>query len=88
MEITRQREDVMKTIIYSYCKGKDSIPEDITSSVISVISGLNYSLRKYDIRHFKVDLSNQLKTLGWSDKVNLSVKSCISITAILQNVGL
>ena len=78
----------MKTIIYNYRCGNEIIPSDITESVISVIEGLDYSLGKYDINRFKKDLSDQLKIQGWSGKVNLSVKSSISITSILKNVGL
>lgn len=78
----------MKTIIYNYRSGQQVIPEDVTDSVLDVIEGLDYSLGKYDIKHFKDDLSDQLKTRGWSGKVNLSVKSSISITSILRNVGL
>lgn len=78
----------MRTITYNYRSGKEVIPMEITNSVISVIKGLDYSLGKYDIKHFKDDLSDQLKMQGWSDKVRLSVKSSISITSILKDVGL
>ena len=78
----------MKTITYNYRSGQQVIPKDITDSVIGVIERLDYSLGKYDIKHFKDDLSVQLKMQGWSGKVNLSVKSSISITSILRNIGL
>lgn len=78
----------MKTIQYNYRSGREVIPGEITNSVISVIEALDYSLGKYDIKHFKDDLSDQLKMQGWSGKVNLSIKSSISITSILKDVGL
>ena len=78
----------MKTLIYNYRSGQHVIQQEITDNLIRVIHGLNYSLGKYDIKQFKDDLSDQLKMQGWSGKVNLSVKSSISITAVLQDVGL
>lgn len=78
----------MKTITYNYRSGVQIIPSEITMGVIDVIERLNYSLGKYDIKHFKDDLSDQLKVQGWSGKVNLSVKSSISITSILKNIAL
>lgn len=78
----------MKTFVYNYHGGQEAIPKDIMNGVISVIDGLDYSLGRYDIKHFKGDLSDQLTILGWSGKVNLSVQSSISITSILKHVGL
>ena len=78
----------MKTYIFNYKCGSQIIPEEVTESVIGVIDKLEYSLGKYDIRHFKDDLSEHLKMQGWSDKVNLSTKSSISITAMLKKIGL
>lgn len=78
----------MKTIVYNYRNGQQIIPQDITDRVIGVIGDLDYSLGKYDIKHFKNDLSDRLKMQGWSGKVHLSVRSSISITSILKNVGL
>ena len=78
----------MKTIVYNYRSGKEVIPKEVAEGVISVIDGLDYSLGKYDIKHFKDDLSDQLKMQGWSGKVHLSVKSSISITSILKDIGL
>ena len=45
-------------------------------------------MSKYEIKNFKDDLSDRLKSQGWSDKASLSVKSNITITAILKNIGL
>lgn len=78
----------MKTIEYNYRSGKEIIPPVIAHGVISVINGLDYSLGKYEIKNFKDDLSDRLKSQGWSDKASLSVKSNITITAILKNIGL
>lgn len=78
----------MKTIEYNYRNGKEIIPPEIAQGVISVINGLDYSLGKYEIKNFKDDLSDRLKSQGWSDKASLSVKSNITITAILKNIGL
>ena len=78
----------MKTIIYNYRSGQQVVPNEVTESVLSVIRGLDYSLGKYDIKHFKDDLSDQLKMKGWSGKVNLSAKSSISITSIWKDIGL
>ena len=78
----------MKTIEYNYCSGKEIIPPEIAQGVISVINSLDYSLSKYEIKNFKDDLSDRLKSQGWSDKASLSVKSNITITAILKNIGL
>ncbi len=78
----------MKTIEYNYRSGKEIIPPEIAQGVISVINSLDYSLSKYEIKNFKDDLSDRLKSQGWSDKASLSVKSNITITAILKNIGL
>ena len=78
----------MKTIIYNYRSGIQVVPHEISEGVIQVIEQLNYSLGKYDIKNFKDDLSDQLKTIGWSGQVRLSSKSSISITSILRNIGL
>lgn len=78
----------MKTIEYNYRSGKEIILPEIAQGVISVINGLDYSLSKYEIKNFKDDLSDRLKSQGWSDKASLSVKSNITITAILKNIGL
>jgi len=78
----------MKTITYNYRSGQEIIPSEIVESVLSVIKRLDYSLGKYDIKHFKDDLSDQLKMNGWSGSVNLSIKSSISITSILKGIGL
>lgn len=78
----------MKTIEYNYRSGKEIILPEIAQGVISVINGLDYSLSKYEIKNFKDDLSDRLKSQGWSDKASLSVKSNITITAILKNTGL
>ena len=78
----------MKTIIHNYRSGQEIIPTDIISGVINLIDNLDYSLGKYEIKNFKNDLSSQLITLGWSEKVSLSTKSNISITAALRGVGL
>ena len=74
----------MKTIEYNYRSGKEIIPPEIAQGVISVINSLDYSLSKYEIKNFKDDLSDRLKSQGWSDKASLSVKSNITITAILM----
>ena len=78
----------MKTIIYNYRSGLQVVPHDVSEGVVHVIEQLNYSLGKYDIKNFKDDLSDQLKTKGWSGQVKLSSKSSISITSILRNIGL
>lgn len=78
----------MKTTIYNYRCGKEVIPAEIAQGVVDLIESLDYSLGKYDIKHFKTDLSDHLKMQGWSGKVHLSVKSSISITSILKNIGL
>ena len=78
----------MKTIIYNYRSGLQVVPKEMSDGVVHVIEQLNYSLGKYDIKNFKDDLSDQLKTKGWSGQVRLSSKSSISITAMLRNVGL
>ena len=78
----------MKTIIYNYRSGLQVVPKEVSDGVVHVIEQLNYSLGKYDIKNFKDDLSDQLKTKGWSGQVRLSSKSSISITAMLRNVGL
>ena len=78
----------MKTIIHNYRSGLQVVPQEVSDGVVQVIEQLNYSLRKYDIKNFKDDLSDQLKTKGWSGQVRLSSKSSISITSILRNVGL
>ena len=78
----------MKTIEYNNRSGKEIIPPEIAQGVISVINSLDYSLSKYEIKNFKDDLSDRLKSQGWSDKASLSVKSNITITAILKNIGL
>lgn len=78
----------MTTVLYNYRSGKEIIPADIVKSLINIIKELDYSLGKYDIKHFKDDLSDQLKCQGWSDKVALSAKSHITITATLKNIGL
>lgn len=78
----------MRVTIYDYNRGKSVIPADIANSVVNVIETLNYSLGKYDIKHFKDDLSDQIKLCGWSGKVALSTTSNISITSMLKNIGL
>ncbi len=78
----------MKTIIYNYRSGLQVVPKEVSDGVVHVIEQLNYSLGKYDIKNFKDDLSDQLKTKGWSGQVRLSSKSSISITAMLRNIGL
>ena len=78
----------MRVTVYDYNGGKSVIPADIANSVLNVIEALNYSLGKYDIKHFKDDLSDQIKLCGWSGKVALSTTSNISITSMLKNIGL
>ncbi len=78
----------MKITIYDYNNGKAAIPVDIANSVLSVIDALDYSLGKYEIKHFKDDLSDQIKLYGWSGKVSISAKSNISITSMRKNIGL
>lgn len=78
----------MKTTPYNYRSGQEIIPSNISDSVIHVIEELDYSLGKYEIKHFKDDLSDQLKLQGWSEKVPLSSKSNITITAIRDKIGL
>jgi len=78
----------MKITIFDYNGGKTAIPSDIANSVLSVIDALDYSLGKYEIKHFKNDLSDQIKLCGWSGKVSLSTKSNISITSMRKNIGL
>ena len=78
----------MRVTVYDYNGGKSVIPADIANSVLNVIETLNYSLGKYDIKHFKDDLSDQIKLCGWSGKVALSTTSNISITSMLKNIGL
>ena len=78
----------MKTIIYDYQNGKEIIPDSILDGVIDVINGMDYSLGKYEIKHFKDDLSDQLMIHGWSGTVRLSTCSSISITSVQKNIGL
>lgn len=78
----------MKTIIYEYQNGKKIIPGNILNSVTNVIEGLDYSLGKYKIKHFKDDLSDRLMMHGWSGAVRLSTCSSISITSVQKNIGL
>lgn len=78
----------MKTTLYDYNGGLTLIPKDIAESVIIIITALNYSLGKYDIKHFKDDLSDSIKLYGWSGKVALSTRSNISITSMKKDVGL
>ena len=78
----------MRTTILDYNNGKREIPHDIAASVLSVIEALNYSLGKYEIKHFKDDLSDRIKVYGWSGKVSLSTRSNISITSMRKNIGL
>lgn len=78
----------MRASIYDYSNGKATIPDEIADSVLNVIYSLDYSLGKYDIRHFKDYLSDKIKQYGWSEKVDISTKSNISITSIRKDVGL
>ena len=78
----------MKITIYDYRRGLQVVPLEVSSGVVQIIEQLNYSLGKYDIKHFKNDLSCQLRTRGWSGQVCLSSKSKITITSILRNIGL
>lgn len=78
----------MRTVDFNYRSGKQVIPEEISTGILQVIGDLNYSLRRYDIKNFKNDLSDQLRIIGWSGEVVLSTRSRISITSILRNVGL
>lgn len=78
----------MKTIIYDYRDGIKTIPADILQGVIDIIEGMDYSLGKYEIKHFKDDLSDQLMVHGWSGTVRLSTCSSISITSVQRNIGL
>ncbi len=78
----------MKTIIYDYRDGIKTIPADILQGVIDIIEGMDYSLGKYEIKHFKDDLSDQLMVHGWSGTVRLSTCSSISITSVQRNTGL
>lgn len=78
----------MRVVTYNYRSGQEIIPEDIIDGVTRVISDLDHSLGKYEIKDFKDDLSAQLTTLGWSGKVSLSSRSNISITSVLRNIGL
>lgn len=78
----------MKTVIYDYQDGRKIVPEDILNGLIKVIEGLDYSLGRYEIKHFKDDLSDQLMMHGWSGAVRLSTCSSISITSVQRNIGL
>lgn len=78
----------MRTVTYNYRCGQEIIPEEIADDVTQLIHGLDRSLGKYEIRHFKDDLSAQLAALGWSGKVALSSRSNISITAMYKSYGL
>ena len=78
----------MKTYTYNYRSGQQIIPDDIVNGVVQTVSGLDYSIGKYEIKNFKDDLAASLTTHGWSGKVSLSSKSNISITAMLKSIGL
>lgn len=79
---------IMQTIIHNYRSGQEIIPANIINDVTQLISSLNYSLGKYEIKNFKDDLSVKLTALGWAGKVLLSTRSNISITAMFKNIGL
>ena len=78
----------MRTEVFNYRSGEQVVPESIAKDLVQVIQGMDYTLTRYDIKNFKDDLSNQLKTIGWSGKVRLSTSSSISITSVNNEIGL
>ena len=78
----------MRTEVFSYRSGEQVVPDVIASDIIRIIEGMDYTLHRYDIKHFKDDLSDKLKTVGWSGKVLLSTSSSISITSVKDDIGL
>ena len=78
----------METFIFDYNNGINIVPRNILEGLVDVITKLDHTLGKYEIKHFKDDLSTKLMTKGWTGPVKLSTRSSISITAVQKNVGL
>ncbi len=78
----------MKTEIYNYRSGQQIIPEDIINSVIDSIEEIEQTIGKNEVRGFNNALLDKLHSFGWSDSFPLSVYSKMSITAVLDSIGL
>lgn len=78
----------MKMMVYNYRSGKEIIPARIADGVKDVVEAMDYKLGKYDIKRFRDDLAIQMLKQGWPGQVTLFSKSSISITSILENIGL
>ncbi len=78
----------MKTKVYDYRSGATIVDDQYLEGIKNVLEGMHYALGKYDISHFKNDLSTLLKVEGWSDQVRVSKTSQISITSMREDIGL
>lgn len=78
----------MRTQLYNYRSGQQIIPEAIISFIIESIEECNYFSGRIDIRSFNKDLLDKLRSNGWADGLPLSVYSKISITSVLDKIGI
>lgn len=78
----------MKTQIYNYRSGQQIIPESINTSVMKAVEGYDCNNGSIDIRSFNKNLIGKLRLAGWADGCPLSVYSKISITSVMDKIGL
>lgn len=78
----------MKTQIYNYRSGQQIIPETVKDSIIEAIEEYDCCNGIIDIRSFNRELLIRLHSKGWIDGLPLSVYSKISITSMLEKIGL
>ena len=89
MEVFQERGGKYVRIqLYNYRSGQQIIPEEIRTFVIRSIEEYDYYNGRIDIRSFNKDLLDKLRSKGWADGFPLSVYSKISITSVLDKIGI
>lgn len=73
---------------WSYRDSEELIPIVTVKSLEKVLAGVNLSLTRGCSQSLRETILNELLFLGWSDRVRISAKRAITITALNQDTAL